>query len=88
MRIDGVLIGSEIAELRLPPRLEAEVLDLSHCADVPCLPEGLRCFELNLSGTAVDRLVEWKDTPSNAEPAYDLAGGGAALFELVGGRKT
>ena len=58
MRVDGALApGNEFAELRLPPRLEIDFLDLSRCA-LKELPPGLRCFELNLSGSRMQRLPD------------------------------
>src|SRR5436190_16751808 len=57
MRVEGVLAFPENTEtLRLPPDLEVEVLDLSNCAGIEELPRGLRCFELNLSGTRIESL--------------------------------
>src|SRR5262245_45118969 len=51
MRVDGMLALKE--HVFLPPDLEVEALDLSHCSSMDELPEGLRCFELNLSGTKI-----------------------------------
>lgn len=59
MRVEGVLaFHEEVSELHLPAWLEVEALDLSRCSAVRELPEGLRCFELNLSETKIRTLPD------------------------------
>jgi hypothetical protein len=59
MRVEGVLrIPNEGGNWVLPPQLDVEALDLSQCPDFAELPDGLRCFELNLSGTKVRELPD------------------------------
>src|SRR5579884_115819 len=57
MRVTGALRLIEgTAPNHLPPGLQAELLDLSGCPAIDTLPAGLRCFELNLSGTKIRTL--------------------------------
>jgi hypothetical protein len=57
MRITGALrFPEDMTALQLPPGLHTELLDLSSCRELEELPAGLRCFELNLSGTKVRTL--------------------------------
>jgi hypothetical protein len=54
IRVEGTLkLVGEANEFRLPPHLRVEVLDLSECPSFAELPQGLRCYELNLSSTKV-----------------------------------
>lgn len=57
MRVRGNLRFPEgTTNLHLPERLHADLLDLSGCSELEELPRGLRCFELNLSGTKIRTL--------------------------------
>jgi hypothetical protein len=60
MCVEGVLsFPADVRNLRLPPHLDVEVLDLTGCPGAAdALPEGLRCFELNLSQTTVRSLPD------------------------------
>ena len=55
VRVAGVL-APRADLLPLPPNLDVEALDLTKCPSIDELPSGLRCFELNLSGTAIRTL--------------------------------
>jgi hypothetical protein len=60
MRVEGVLsFHNDVKELQLPSGLEAEVLDLTGCPSAnEALPNGLRCYELNLSQTSIRSLPD------------------------------
>ena len=57
MKVEGVLAfedGDPIGNL--PRDLEVDCLDLHACPQIASLPRGLKCYELNLSGTKVETL--------------------------------
>ncbi|MFO0810610.1 MAG: hypothetical protein U0746_18440 [Gemmataceae bacterium] len=59
LRVEGTLkLTGDARKFRLPPDMRAEVLDLSECPSFDELPPGLRCYELNLSGTKVRELPD------------------------------
>jgi hypothetical protein len=83
MIVSGVLDYSEKSQRSLPPKfpegLQVDVLDLTGREGFT-LPSGLRCIELNLSRTAVERLPD----DLKVESRLDLAGGDR-LRELPAG---
>lgn len=59
MRVEGTLAFPEdVADPNLPSDLEVDVLDLRRCRGLTTLPRGLRCFELNLTGTKITSLPD------------------------------
>jgi hypothetical protein len=57
MKVEGELVlPASLADVELPPNLEVDCLTLEKCPARTVLPLGLKCFELNLSGTKIAQL--------------------------------